>query len=379
MRTLACPTLVVLALGFFGCEKEETKDRSAEPIASVDKAAAIDPALAKAVAQASAAPPNQRGPRVANPGGPPASGVFEKGEADREAPRGSAPKITLGERGAEPRVTLGPTQPKPGWKTNGTAQVMLQQADPRQQTLPVTVQLSLEASKPKLGDAGAGPAGAVDAVAVLAKVTAADVGATGVPQEIATRVAALKGAKIEYQVAPDGTGSGYRYDSPSNELVDYLRVLSDALALVTLPMPKEPLGKGGFFMTTSREGIYGLDLVTYRMVKVEQVDGDKVTLSVGTRRYAATPRFDFPGLPADVPRDLLEFEAKSEARLDLRAGASFPYGGEVGSMLSARLGTAQQSGLLQIQSKVGLAFPEKSAPGAAQKKPAAAAPVTAPP
>ena len=41
MRTLACPTLVVLALGFSGCEKQESTERSSEPIASVDKAAAI--------------------------------------------------------------------------------------------------------------------------------------------------------------------------------------------------------------------------------------------------------------------------------------------------------------------------------------------------
>jgi hypothetical protein len=213
---------------------------------------------------------------------------------------------------------------------------------------------------------------------VLARVTAAEVGATGIPQEIAGRVAAMKGAKIEYQVAPDGSGSGFRYELAANELVDYLRVLSDALALVTLPMPKEPLGKGGFFMTTSREGIYGLDLVTYRMVKVVEVDGDRVTLTVGTRRYMADRRFDFPGLTADVPRELVEFEAKSEARLELRAGNSFPLGGEVGSLLAARLGTEQQSGLLQIQSKVGLAFPDKSAPATAPKKPAAQAPVTGP-
>ena len=380
MRTLVCSAFVVLALGFLGCEKQESQETSAEPVASVDKVAALDPAVAKALAQASAAArSNRRGP-AATPGGPPPSGVFEPGEADREAKRGAAPKVTLGDRGAEPRVSLGSVQPKPGWKSQGTVQVVIQPPDPRQQAAPVTVALSLEAQKPKLGDAGAGaPGGAADAVTVLAKVTGAQVAVAGVPVETNARVAMLKGAKIEYQVAPDGSGAGFRYEAGAGaDLVDYLRVLSDALALVTLPVPTEPLGKGGFFMTTSREGIYGLDLVTYRMVKVEDVQGDRVTLSVGTKRYAATRKFDFPGLAADAPRDLIEFDAQSEARLERRVGVPFPLGGEVASLLAARLGTAQQSGLLQIQSKVVLAFPDKSAPAATPKKPSASEPAPAP-
>ena len=389
MRTLARSAFVVLALGFSGCEKQESH-RSAEPVASVDKVAALDPAVAKALAQASAAArSNRRGPAAANPGGPPPSGVFEPGEADREARRGAPPKLTLGDRGAEPRVTLGPVQPKPGWKAAGTIQVVIQPPDPRQQAAPVTVALSLEAQKPKLGDAGAGaPGGAADAITVLAKVTSAEVAVAGIPADMSARVAKMKGAKIEYQIAPDGSGAGFRYEvGTASELVDYLRVLSDTLALVTLPVPTEPIGKGGFFMTTSREGIYGLDLVTYRMVKVEEVDGDRVTLSVGTKRYAANRRFEFPGLAADAPRDLLEFDAQSEARLERRVGVPFPLGGEVGSLLAARLGTAEQSGLLQIQSKVGLAFPDKSTPATAPKKspsgdsarsPAASEPAPAP-
>jgi hypothetical protein len=385
MRTLVCSAFVVLAFGSFGCEKQESLEKSTEPVASVDKVAALDPAVAKALAQASAAArSNRRGP-AATPGGPPPSGVFDPGEADREAKRGSPPKVTLGDRGKEPRVALGSVQPKPGWKSQGTVQVVIQPPDPRQQAAPVTVALSLEAQKPKVGDAGAGvPGGAADAVTVLAKVTGAQVAVAGVPAETNARVAMLKGAKIEYQVAPDGSGAGFRYDAgAAADLVDYLRVLSDALALVTLPVPTEPLGKGGFFMTTSREGIYGLDLVTYRMVKVEDVEGDKVTLSVGTKRYAATRKFDFPGLAADAPRDLIEFDAQSEARLERRVGVPFPLGGEVASLLAARLGTAQQSGLLQIQSKVALAFPDKAAPAATAKKPAsdpapAAAPTPAP-
>src|SRR5262245_36332354 len=126
MRTLVGSAIVVLAVGFFGCEKQESQEKSSEPVASVDQVAALDPAVAKALSQASAAArSNRRAPSMANPGGPPPSGVFEPGEADREARRGSAPKVTLGDRGAEPRVVLGPVQPKPGWKASGTVQVVI--------------------------------------------------------------------------------------------------------------------------------------------------------------------------------------------------------------------------------------------------------------
>jgi len=195
----------------------------------------------------------------------------------------------------------------------------------------------------------------------------------------------MKGAKIEYLVGPDGAGTGYRYDVPggASELVDYLRVLSDTLALVTLPVPKVPLGAGGFFMATTREGVYGLDLVTYRMVKVEKVEGQTVTLSVNTKRYASSKRFDFTGLPPDLPREMIEFDAASDGRLELEVGVPFPTGGEIGSMFAAKLPApegmqgaqqgmpagAQQVLSLQTQSRVGLSFPNTSA--AAAKKPAA--------
>jgi hypothetical protein len=160
-------------------------------------------------------------------------------------------------------------------------------------------------------------------------------------------------------VFPDGSGTGYQQTlSPGAEDTrDQLRVLSDVLALVTLPVPQQPLGTGAFWLTTSREGVFGLDLVTYRMVKVEQASASGFTLSVNTKRYATSNRFDFEGLPPDAPRDLVEFDAKSDARLEFKVGAPFPESGEVQSLLGAGLAMpGQQRGMLQIQSRVGLDF-----------------------
>ena len=361
LRSFGFLTAVVLLAA---CEKEGPP-RSTEPVASVDKNAALDPAVARAVAAASASAAKAA---PAASGGPPPNGIFAPGAADREIRRGAPPKLTIGASGSEPRVKIGPLQPKPGWKATGTFELALQQ-DVRQGALPVEVQVTLEAQKAQAGDAGAGEASG--AVSMTARVKEATVPAAGVPRDVAAKVAAMKGARVEYSVMPDGSGAGFRYELPPGapELRDYLRALGDAIALVTLPAPSSPVGQGAYWMATSREGAFGMDLVTYRLVKVEAVAGDRVTLSVGTRRYATSSRFDFEGLPPDAPRDLSEFEAKADGRVELRVGAPFPVGGELNSVLAAGLGDEKgPRGTMQIRSRVGLAFPVPgpgpAAPGA---------------
>jgi hypothetical protein len=345
------PLGVLLSLP--GCEKEH-HEQPAEPAASVDKAAAIDPALAKAVAQASSRAASGAAP--ADSGGPPASGIFAPGAADAEIKAGAAPKITLGGTGSEPRVALAPAQPKPGWKTQGTIELQVT-SDPQQGPLPVSFGVTVEAQKPK----SAPDAGATDAVTMSVKVVSAKIGITGIPQDVEARFAKLKGSKVEYQVSPDGAGTNFHTElSPGAEPVrDQLRQLSDALALMTLPVPSQPLGVGAYWMATSREGVFGLDLVTYRLVKVESVAGDLITLSVGTKRYATSTRFDFEGLPPDAPHELAEFECKSDGKLVFKVGTPFPQSSDLQSALGASLvipGQQAQRGTLQIQTRVAADF-----------------------
>lgn len=345
--------LTVSLLALVGCEKEQQSETKVESDAGVDKNATLDPALAKAVAAASAG--GMRGPAPASSDGPPPNGIFPPGRADSEIKRGQPPKITLGGQGSEPRVVLGPAQPKPGTKLTGTIEVV--QSDPGRGGLPVEFTLRIEARK---ADAAAGAdAGTPSAVPMLAQVTGARAAVAGVPRDLDEAVAKLKGAKVEYEVLADGSGTGYRYDigSAKPELGDMMRMLSDTIALVTLPLPSQPVGKGAFWMATSREGVLGLDLVTYRMVKVEELAADKVTLSVNTKRYATSNRFELDALPPDAPRDLAAFEAKSEGRIELVPGTPFPIAGEVASLLAAQLGTdPQKAGTLQLQSRAGLSF-----------------------
>ena len=53
-------------------------------------------------------------------------------------------------------------------------------------------------------------------------------------------------------------------------------------------------------MATSRETAIGVEVVAYRIVKVESVEGDKLKLSVNTKRYAVDKKFDLPELPRDT-------------------------------------------------------------------------------
>jgi hypothetical protein len=350
-RTPPFCLLVALVSCALACSKEE-HDKAAPPAASIDKAASIDPELAKAVAATSAAA--ARGAAPAGSGQPPAGGIFPPGAADQEMPKGAAPKVALGSTGSEPRVTLGPTQPKPGFKTSANLDVAVQ-ADARQGALPVKLGVNIEAQKGKTE--GAGGAAGGEPVAVTVKVTSAKVGVTGVPAELESRIAKLKGAKVDYQVSAAGGTSNFRYEVPAgaDELRDHLRVLADTLALVTLPVPKDPVGVGAMWMVTTREGVFGLDLVTYRLVKVEAVTGDTATLSVGAKRYATSSRFDFEGLPPDAPRELAEFESKSDGKLVFKVGAPFPASGDFDSSLVAQLAMPnQQRGVIQIQSRVGI-------------------------
>lgn len=335
------------------CEKEQHSENSA-PAASVSKTAGMDPELANAVAAASSH--EKASDATAGTGGPPPNGIFPPGGADAEIKPGAPPKITLGGTGSEPRVSLAPAQAKPGWKTQGV--IDLQVSSGPQPPIPIELTVSIEALKPKSApDAGA----PTDTVTMSARVTGAKIGVTGIPRDLEASVAKLKGSKVEYQVSPDGAGTGYHTEvAPGAEPVrDQLRQLSDALALVTLPVPSQPLGAGAYWMATSREGVFGLDLVTYRLVKVEAVKGGVVTLSVGTKRYATSNRFDFEGLPPDAPHELAEFECKSDGKLDLKAGTPFPQSGDLDSGLGASLvlpGQQGAAGTLQVQTHVTLDF-----------------------
>lgn len=352
MRASAISCLALLCL--LGCEKAEPKEepKRSESDAAAAKAKAMDPDLAQAVAAASVPVPGGKGaPPTHAEGGPPPDGVFAPGAADKEAARGSLPKITLGSEGSAPKLLLGPG--KSAKKLSGTIQIALQ-SDPRQGAIPVLLDVTIE---PKKVEGAEGDKPVSQPVSV--RVNGAKIDAPGAPKDLDAQLAKLKGSKLEYSILPGGAGAGFRFDVPKgapDDFRDVVRSLSDALALLTMPYPDKPLGAGGYFMVTSRDELMGLDLVTYRLVKVKQVTAEGATLDVSTKRYAATRTFDFPGLPPDIDRNLAEFQATSEGTVELPLGALLPTKGQISSVLAAQLGAAdaKQRPMLQLQTRTQL-------------------------
>jgi hypothetical protein len=339
------PLSLLLLIALAGCEKNEPKPESTRKDADADSARskvdAIDPNLAEAVAAASAAP-GRGAPRAQVEGAPPLDGVFTEGAADKELARGAVPKITLGSAGADPKVQLGPS--KTPSKMSGTIQIAVQ-ADPRQPALPILIGVTVE---PKKGEAKpAGQAAAAQVVSV--RVTSAKVDTTGVPKELDEQLARLKGSKVEYSVLPNGAATGMRLDIAKGAPDDILHSLSDAVGLLTIPYPEQPIGVGGYFMVTSRDELLGLDLVTYRMIKVKEVTPEGVTLDVNTKRYSASRKLELPGMPADIDKTLFQFEAAAEGTVRVAPGALLPGQGELKSGLAAVFAAADPKRRPSIQ------------------------------
>ncbi len=349
-----------------GCDKHEAQhDTDADAAAPKAKAAADDePDLAQAVAAVGARSGPGNGVAAGAAGGPPPNGIFGPGEADKALAKGAPSTLTLGGDGSEPRVQLGPA-PKPGSKRTGTLTIA-SQSDPQQGAIPISFALSIETQKGKSDS----DASASAPLQVSAKVIGASIKAPDVPPELATAIGKLKGSRVDYQVSADGAGSNFHYDAAKGidpAFRDSLQGLSDTLAVLALPFPSKPVGVGGFWMVTSRDIVMGLDVVSYRLLKVEKVEGSSVELSLNTKRYAASPAFNVEGLPPDAPHFMGEFRAGTEGKLSMSAGQAFPNSGELQSLLGAALGPAPESSptpgapkpqrpTVQVQSRATIAF-----------------------
>jgi hypothetical protein len=361
MRSALALSAVALASALaLGCDKKE-KQRDSEDNSAADagaskanKVAADEPDLAKAMGSVSAARAN---PAAGTPGGPPPTGIFGPGEADKAAAKGAPASLTVGSEGSEPRVLLGGSV-KPGKRT-GTFDLATQ-SDPQQGAIPIEFAVTLETLKPKAdGDAklkAEGTASAAALTQITAKVTSSKINAPGVPAELANAVSKLKGARVDYHVGADGTAANLLMEIPKGAdpgFRDPVQALSDLLVGITLPFPSKPVGLGGYWMVTTRDVAMGLDVVTYRLVKVEKIEGSAVTLSINTKRYAASPAFDVEGLPPEAPKVMGEFRAAGEGKIVVNIGDPLAKEGELQSMVGAVLGPAdaKQRPMVQVQTR----------------------------
>jgi len=349
------------------CEEKKTSETTAlADDGGAANTAAVDPSLAQAFAAASARPGTATTPQ--QKGGPPENGVFAPGQADRELAPNAPPKVAVGEAGTDPKIDLSKMVPAPGWKRSGSVQLVIQ-SDPRQGALPVDFNVTLEVQKPKAPVEG-GPAAQPVAAGtqIVARITGARVGARGgAGGDLDQALKKLAGSRIEYRALPSGGGADYRYELAKGAdagLGDLMRSLSEILATVSVPFPSQPIGAGGMFMATTRDSARGVDLVSYRLVKVERVSDSGIGVALNTKRYATGTRFDMPGLQGAENMPLDEFKSVADGSLFFEQGVPVPVSGEITLGLQALLvppGQPTQRASVQAQTHATINF-EKAKP-----------------
>lgn len=315
--------------------------------------------------------------------GPPPNGMFPAGGADRAHPAGAPPKVELLGEGTEPRLQLGASP------AEGKQEVVLvvavssgqQQALPpmalRLRVGPRDAKVKPGAATPADADAEAAPAPA--ASTVVAEVTEAAVAGMqpgSVPQQLTDAIAKLKGSTLSWPLGPTGPGRiDHQLAKGADEGLDIaLEAVEEALGALLVPVPDRAVGEGATWMVTDRTSSMGIDGVRYRFVKLADVDGDRATLDVTIRKYAASDRLDLPLGPQMAAASLDAVDSQGKAQLVLAPKAWLPETGEVSSRLAASIAPpggrnpgAQQQQRAQVQLEVAgqLRSPSALAPGAA--------------
>jgi len=82
-----------------------------------------------------------------------------------------------------------------------------------------------------------------------------------------------------------------------------------------VPAPDKPVGVGAYWMVTDRSSILGVEVIRYRVFRVQEVDKAKVKLSLEIRQYAAKPSVQAAGEKLEVSR--FESQGKGEVALIL--------------------------------------------------------------
>jgi hypothetical protein len=94
------------------------------------------------------------------------------------------------------------------------------------------------------------------------------------------------------------------------------------------------VGAGAVWMVTSRESFIGLDVVVYRMMKLQKIDGERATIGVSTKHYVVSGQLGFPGLPA---HQVAEFNQTGNATIVVPVAQPSLVQGENTEVLLANL------------------------------------------
>jgi hypothetical protein len=358
--------LSVITLGLLsGCKDDKTTEAAD---AGADDAGPPKPILGGKLGAAVAAAESGSGQAAGAkaPGdGPPETGIFPPGGADKAQAPGAPAKVEVLGEGADPKVMLVTAPP-----SEQQVRVLAGYRMGQQGSLPAfDFGLAIKAEKPKKDEKA-------DATPVVVKVASVAIpGAAGkLPKELSDGLDKLKGGEIRYKLTADGAmldiSTSVPKDkdkSPNPEVAPLLdlamRGLLEAVTLVTVPLPKKPVGVGGYWIATDRGTSFGIDVVRYRVFKVQKIDKDQATLTVDTRQYAVKDEIDLGAIAQNQKIVADRFDSQGKGTISWVSSQIVPTTSEMSQRTTATFGggpKGQPKGGLQVELGAKTSEPEKS-------------------
>lgn len=356
VRSWAASSALLLLLGSAAAAcSDDKKVPAVEPDAGIDepgrKQAALGGKLAAAVKAAESA---QASPSAKSDDGPPEKGVFAPGAADKAQAAGAPPKVDLLGEGSEPRLSLAFAPGEGEQKESVSAAFRMQGRG-----LPLDYTVSVKVEKPKdkpKDDKKAEAAPGFRVVATIAGVSLPP----QLPKDVADQVGKVKGTEIRYRLAPTGAITEVSATLPKGadpSLDQIINPVVEGVTLLTPVFPEKPVGVGAYWMVTDRLVSGIVDVVRYRVLRVEKIEKDRATLSMDVRQYAARSEIDAGG---GQKLSVLQFESIGKSKIEFAAPAllSPRAEGQVRMALDGRVQVGQQGaqqGGLQTELTVKLA------------------------
>jgi hypothetical protein len=324
--------------------------------------------LGAAVAAAESAPPT---PSASATEGPPENGVFAPGMADKAFAKDAPVKVELLGDGAAPRFYLKLTEELSEQRENVTVTMHL--GGSGGVLIDYLLVLKREEAKGE-GAAKSGGAGAPALLRVVATVASANAGASA-PRDVAEQYAKLKGSQVKYALTPLSAISNVTYSLPKDvdpSMEGAVRGLADSITVLTTPLPSKAVGVGGYWMATDRGPSYlGVEVLRYRVFRVEKVEKDKATLSADVRQYSTRDEADLGSLAAGQRLGIDRFESSGKQHIEWTPFAFLPQQGETSLRINmlARVpgsgpGNAAQRAVVQTELQAKMTAP----PGKVDKK-----------
>lgn len=323
-RFLRISTLAAVAsLGAVGCDDEPKVD--ADQADAGPEGPVLGGKIGEAVAAAEAAGDAGAKPAAVEEG-PPPRGIFDPGAADAKHRAGAEPTVEVLDQGAEPRFTLQPA------RADGPQSLQLTLAirtgQPGFPPLKLGLRVAPQADGEKAEGESPSPSADRDVAVELRSIEVVGAETMALPKQVTEALDSLKGSVIQLKVRGNGPAetSFKLADKGEAGLENVVRATMDVVSSLWLPVPSKPVGAGGYWMVTDRLPSFGVDVVRYRVFKVESIDDKSARLSVDVRQYATS---DAIALPETKNVTLAQYDHQGNGKLVYSSAGVLPESAEI--------------------------------------------------